>query len=225
MEKYEPNDIYNADETGLFWQMLPKNLLGFIGKKAHGSKQPKKNCITLLVGANMSGTDKLPLLAIGKSKKPRAFKNVRKLPVDYEANKKAWMRSNLFEQYLHKLDRKMKSDERKIVMVLDNCPGHPHVNLENVELAFLPPNTTSRMQSTDAASFAISNYITIVYLLVDDYKLLKMVMKILNRAYLTVFWLSRVHSHWQRLLQLPTANVMLVSSMVMHCLDRKVVHK
>ena len=100
LEKYEPNDIYNADETGLFWQMLPKNLLRFIGKKAHDSKQPKKR-IMLFVSANMSGTDKLPLLAIGKSKKPRAFKNVRKLPVDYKANIKAWIRSDLFELYLH----------------------------------------------------------------------------------------------------------------------------
>ena len=150
MEKYEPNDIYNVDETGLFWKMLSKNLLRFIGKKTHGSKQPKKR-IPLLVDANMSGTDKLPLLAIGKSKKPRAFKNVRKLSVDFEANKKAWMRSDLFEQYLHKLDRKMKFDGRKIVMVLDNCPAHPHVKLENVELAFLPLNTTSRTQPMDAS--------------------------------------------------------------------------
>ena len=75
---------------------------------------------------------------------------MRKLSVDYEANKKAWMRSDLFEQYLHKLDRKMKSDTRKTVMLLDNCPAHPHVTLENVELAFLPPNTTSRTQPMDA---------------------------------------------------------------------------
>ena len=48
-----------------------------------------KNRVTLPIGVNMSGTNKLPLLAIGKSKNLRAFKNVRKLPVDYEANKKA----------------------------------------------------------------------------------------------------------------------------------------
>ena len=149
LEKYEPNDICNADETGLFWQMLPENSLGFISKKAHGSKQPK-NRKTLFVGANMNGTDKLPLLVIGKSKKLRAFKNVRKFPVDYKANKKTWKGSDLFEQYLHKLDRKMKSDGRKIVLVLDNCPAHPHVKLENVEFAFLPPNTTSRTQPMDA---------------------------------------------------------------------------
>ena len=195
LEKYEPNDIDNADEKGLFWQMLPENSLEFTGKKAHGSKQPK-NRITLLVGANMNGTDKLKLLAIGKSKKPWAIKNMRKLPVDYEANKKTWMRSDLFEQYLHKLNRKMKSDGRKIVMVLDNCPAHPHVKLEDVKLAFLSPIQLQERSRWMPASFAISNYVTVVYLLVDDYKLLKMVMKILNGAYLTVFWLSRVHGHW-----------------------------
>jgi hypothetical protein len=38
----------------------------------------------------MSGTEKLPLLVIGKSAKPRCFKNA-KIPIDYKANKKAWM--------------------------------------------------------------------------------------------------------------------------------------
>ena len=44
----------------------------------------------------------------------------------------------------------MESDGRKIVMVLDNCPAHPHVELKNIELAFLPPNTTSATQPMDA---------------------------------------------------------------------------
>ena len=44
----------------------------------------------------------------------------------------------------------MKSDGRKIVTALDNYPAHPHVKLENVGLAFLPPNTTSRTQPMDA---------------------------------------------------------------------------
>ncbi|VDO24896.1 unnamed protein product [Heligmosomoides polygyrus] len=38
----------------------------------------------------MSGTEKVPLLVIGKSRRPRCFKNVR-LPVDYEGNQRAWM--------------------------------------------------------------------------------------------------------------------------------------
>ena len=44
----------------------------------------------------------------------------------------------------------MKSDGRKIIMVLGNCPAHLYVELENVELAFVPPNTTSKTQPMDA---------------------------------------------------------------------------
>lgn len=149
LERYEPANIYNADETGLFWQLLPENTMGFLGKKQHGSKQPKTR-ITLLVGANMNGTDKLPMFAIGKSKNPRAFKNVKRLPVKYEANKKAWMRSDIFERWLNELDTKMKSEARKIAMIVDNCPAHPHVELDNIELVFLPPNTTSITQPMDS---------------------------------------------------------------------------
>jgi hypothetical protein len=42
----------------------------------------------------MDGSEKIPLLVIGKSLNPRCFgkKNNRaKLPVNYKANKKAWM--------------------------------------------------------------------------------------------------------------------------------------
>ena len=36
-------------------------------------------------------------------------------------------------------------------MVLDNCPAHLHVELENVKFAFLPPNITSKKQPMDAS--------------------------------------------------------------------------
>jgi hypothetical protein len=36
-----------------------------------------------MVGANMFGTEKLKLFTIGKVKKPRCFKGIKSLPVDY----------------------------------------------------------------------------------------------------------------------------------------------
>jgi hypothetical protein len=44
----------------------------------------------------MTGTDKKRFFVIGKSQTPRCFKNVKKLPVEYAANKKAWMTSDIF---------------------------------------------------------------------------------------------------------------------------------
>ena len=85
--------------------MLLDSCLGFAGKSHHGQKQPKVR-ITLLVGANMDGSGKLPLLVIGKSAKTRAFKDV-KVPVNYTSNKKAWMTGAFFEDWMRQLDKKM----------------------------------------------------------------------------------------------------------------------
>lgn len=98
----------------------------------------------------MSGNDKLPILVIGKSKNPRCFKNVKSLPTEYQANKKAWMTSEIFTNWLHKLDKLMTKRKRSIVMIVDNCPAHPNVpGLKSNKLVFLPPNTTSITQPMD----------------------------------------------------------------------------
>ncbi|XP_061188445.1 tigger transposable element-derived protein 4-like [Saccostrea echinata] len=102
-----------------------------------------------MVCANMDGTDKMPLLVIGKSANPRCFKNVRSLPVEYHANKKAWMTGDIFSTWVKQLD-KMKKKKRKIALVIDNCPAHPKIpGLQSIELIFLPPNTTSKTQPMD----------------------------------------------------------------------------
>ena len=65
----------------------------------------------MLVGANSDGSEKLPLLVIGKSNKTRCFKNVQSLPVDYDASKKSWLNC-LFESWVHKLDRHFRHQQR-----------------------------------------------------------------------------------------------------------------
>ena len=49
----------------------------------HGVKLSKER-VTVLVGANSDSSEKLPLLMIGKSAKPRCFKNIKKLPCVYK---------------------------------------------------------------------------------------------------------------------------------------------
>lgn len=103
--------------------------------------------ITLLVGANMSGTEKFPLLVIGKSAKPRCFKN-KDVPLNYRSNSKAWMTAALFEETLKTWDLKLKQKGRKVLLFLDNCSAHPSdVELNNIQMAFFPPNTTARSQA------------------------------------------------------------------------------
>ncbi|XP_033730921.1 tigger transposable element-derived protein 4-like [Pecten maximus] len=148
LSEYQPNNIFNADETGIFYRLLPDRTLDFKGTDCHGGKRSKER-LTTLVCANMTGTEKLPLFIIGKSIKPRCFKNVSSLPTEYTANKKAWMTSDIFTDWIRKSDRKF-ARHRRIVMVIDNCPAHPVIkDLRAIKLIFLPPNTTSNTQPMD----------------------------------------------------------------------------
>ncbi|GFR58720.1 tigger transposable element-derived protein [Elysia marginata] len=148
LKKFEPRDIYNADETGLFYKCLPNKSLAFQGETCTGQKVPKDR-ISLLCAANLAG-EKLPLLAIGKYEKPRCFKNIRTLPVTYRSNMKAWMTGKLFEEWVQKLDRQFVLQGRSIALIIDNCSAHPPISdLRAIEIFFLPPNTTSLLQPCD----------------------------------------------------------------------------
>ncbi len=68
--------------------MLPERTLAFKGGKCSGGKKAKQR-ISILLAANMNGTQKLPPLFIRKYFKPRCFKNVNKLPAAYHANRNA----------------------------------------------------------------------------------------------------------------------------------------
>ena len=69
LSNYEPRNIFNADEFTLFYQALPKKTLHLKRKKCSGGKNSKIG-LTGLAAANMIG-EKLPMLVIGKSQKPR----------------------------------------------------------------------------------------------------------------------------------------------------------
>jgi hypothetical protein len=69
MAKYSPKDIFNADEFGLVYNMLPDKTYTFKGASCKGIKVNKERIIILLC-ANLDGTEKLSLLVIGKSKQP-----------------------------------------------------------------------------------------------------------------------------------------------------------
>ena len=148
LRQFSADDVFNLDEAGLFWRLLPNKTMSFRGERCTGGKKSKHR-ITLLVGANMSGTEKFPLLAVGKSNRPRAFKN-KEIPVKYEANSKAWMTAKLFEDVLRAWDGRLGQQGRRVLLCLDNFSGHPpELQLDNIQLLFFPPNTTSHSQPMD----------------------------------------------------------------------------
>lgn len=148
---YEPQNIFNADELGLFFKCLPDKTLTFKNDKCSGGKRSKER-VTLLLAANADGSEKLKPYMIGKYAKPRCFIGIRSFPITYRANSKAWMTSQLFQEWLSDLDKEMQSQKRKILLLVDNCSAHQLAPepLKNVRVEFLPPNTTSKLQPLDA---------------------------------------------------------------------------
>lgn len=107
------DQVYNADETGLNYKALPKKTLASLSEKYAPGFKMQKERITAMVCANASGNNRLPLLLIGKAKRPRCYKgvNMNALPVKYYAQKNAWMDSIIFAEWFHKVSVHMKKNE------------------------------------------------------------------------------------------------------------------
>ena len=83
--KYELNQIYNAKEFGLFYRAQPDKSLHLKDENCVNSKHSKLH-LTGLTAAN-AVREKLALFFIGKSKKPRCFKQKKHLPCSYIVTK------------------------------------------------------------------------------------------------------------------------------------------
>ena len=110
LSNYDLKDIYNANEFGLFYQMHPEKSLHLKKEQCIGGKQSKVR-ITGMAASNALG-NKIPMFVIGKSVKPHCFKGIKKNPCRYRAQKKSWMTSDLFQEWVRELDRKFQCEDR-----------------------------------------------------------------------------------------------------------------
>ena len=146
--------IFNCDETGLYFRLLPDKTLAASFEKTAGGRKKAKDRVTINACSNASGMIKLPLHLIGKSKRPRCFKGLKMdlLPLKYSSQKNAWMNSELFHDWFHQdfvpyVRSKLSSlgRECKVVLVLDNCSAHPNAEElvsddGKIFVKYLPPN-------------------------------------------------------------------------------------
>ncbi|GBM09189.1 Jerky [Araneus ventricosus] len=155
------DQIYNADETGAYLRCLPTSTLtGPNEISAHGFKKNKER-LTVLTCANATGSHKIKLLVIGKSKNPRALTGIKHLPIAYKNQKNCWMDGDIFIYWfkcifvpsvISELKAKGKPEDSKVILLIDNCRAHPsdaELRHGNISAMFLPPNVTSLIQPMD----------------------------------------------------------------------------
>jgi hypothetical protein len=73
---YTDEQLYNCDETALYYKLLPNKSLDFKKAPSKVSMKTNKERVTLLLCAINTGYHKLKPLCIGKSRSPLCFKHV-----------------------------------------------------------------------------------------------------------------------------------------------------
>ena len=127
-----------------------------LATKCISGRKKNKERLSIALCANADGSHKLNPLIIGKFTNPRCFKNINihNLPMVYRNNPKAWMLITLFQEWLKDFDYQIaqKHGGQRVLLLLDNCTSHKlqGLVLPHVEVYFLPPNTTSKIQPMDA---------------------------------------------------------------------------
>jgi hypothetical protein len=161
--RWDLNDVYNCDETALYWKLEPSKTLA--RHAISGTKKPKDR-VTIMLACNATGTSKLTPIFIHKYKNPRCMDNIKHndLPVHYYWNSSAWMQRSIFLNWLSKLNGDLRKAHRHILLLLDNASVHvleEGLTFSNITLHYLPPNTTAHLQPCDQGiiySFKVSKH-------------------------------------------------------------------
>ncbi|XP_047566723.1 tigger transposable element-derived protein 1-like [Lutra lutra] len=155
---YSPRQVFNVDETGLFWKRLPERMLLALEGAAGPGLKTSKDHLTLLLGGNAAGDFKLKPLLVYPSENPRALKGCSKasLPVVWRSNRNDWLTPSIFQEWFTScfcpaVESYCASHglPHRALLVLDGAPCHsahlgglsPHVRVE-----FLPKNTSALIQ-------------------------------------------------------------------------------
>lgn len=153
-----PEQVYNADETGLFWRCSPSPSPE--GGSAPGPTQSKDR-LTVLMCANATGSHRIKPLVVGKWGSPKAVQGLQHLPVVYKAQGSAWVDKEIFADWFHHIFvpavkehfRAMAlPEDSKAILLLDGSRAHPReaeLASENVFTIFLPASVTALLQPMD----------------------------------------------------------------------------
>lgn len=76
LQKYNPENIYNYDETGIYYELLPNKAICKSTTETKFHLNSKKR-LTLLLACNFTGSKKLTPVVIGMSKSPRCLKELK----------------------------------------------------------------------------------------------------------------------------------------------------
>ena len=145
-EEYEIDFIFNVDETGLFYRVLPRRTYLAPGEKLKKSVKGVKGMtakerVTAYVCVNASGTAKMPLAFIGTAANPRCLgKNKRLLPKDtvYFHHARVWSDARTFGMWFNSFLRFVRRFTSKpVLLLMDNHSNHANLSDPNGQVTVM----------------------------------------------------------------------------------------
>ncbi|KAL2710053.1 Protein PDC2 [Kluyveromyces marxianus] len=151
------DSLFTLDETFLAYN-LPLDYAQY----ETNSIQKRLEVVTVMLCSNLKGTEKMNPLVIGRYENYNSFKNFMKddghsvgqdshlgektgkrFGIVYQSNRKSWLTSTLFHDWLVAFDKRLVSDNRKIWIILDDSCSHRiiNLNLQNIELIYTSANS------------------------------------------------------------------------------------
>ena len=123
---YAKEDIWNMDETGVFWQALPDRGFGSKGRQCKGGKKSKQR-VTIAFFVSAAGKNEKHIYIYMEVRNSTLFGRFDKslLPVNYFSQSKVWMTGLIMEAVLAKLNHRLSSSGRSVILLMDNAGCHP----------------------------------------------------------------------------------------------------
>ena len=131
--KLSKQQIYNCDESGLYWKSVPTNTLAdYEDKKVKGRKISKER-VSIMCCANASGSHRCKPMVVGHFERPQHLRaQLDKLPVIYKHSPRAWFNTVLFTTWFkdHFVKEVIKfqtevlnipREEVKALLIMDNA--------------------------------------------------------------------------------------------------------
>ncbi|QRV79353.1 tigger transposable element-derived protein 6 [Ceratobasidium sp. AG-Ba] len=112
------------DETAVYGSLAPS---AGLGTHDSGGLKPNPDRLTVALCRNEEGTHKLPILFIGHTNHPTCFPRYQspsEMGYWYFNNPTAWMKYNVFKDFLADLNEAMRLENRYIILLCDNASSH-----------------------------------------------------------------------------------------------------
>ena len=160
-QEYELANIFNVDETGIFYKLLPNRTYlsqAENRKTARGTKGMKaKDSVSAYMCTNATGTANVPMSIIGKSKNPRCFR-VTPCPIKYWSQANAWPDGPTFKKWWLEvfLPFIRRWTHLPVLLLMGGCSSHDSLvdSRKLVKTIVYPPNCTSKHQPMDMGIIA-----------------------------------------------------------------------